>query len=195
MLGADGLKKATEIAILNANYMKELLQDSYKILYTGNQGRCAHEMILDCNEFKMSTGVEVADIAKRLMDYGFHAPTVAFPVVNTLMVEPTESESKAELDRFCEAMISIRKEIKEIEEGKFDKVDNVIKNAPHTCKLVVADNWTKPYSRKKAAYPLNWVRDNKFWPSVAKVDSAYGDRNLVCACPPIESYSEEVVTA
>jgi len=195
MLGADGLKKATEIAILNANYMKELLQDSYKILYTGTQGRCAHEMILDCNEFKMSTGVEVADIAKRLMDYGFHAPTVAFPVVNTLMVEPTESESKDELDRFCEAMISIRKEIKEIEDGTFDKIDNIIKNAPHTCKLVVADNWTKPYSRQKAAYPLNWVRDNKFWPSVAKVDSAYGDRNLVCACPPIESYSEEAVLA
>jgi glycine dehydrogenase len=189
------LKKATEIAILNANYMKELLQDSYKILYTGNQGRCAHEMILDCNEFKMSTGVEVADIAKRLMDYGFHAPTVAFPVVNTLMVEPTESESKDELDRFCEAMISIRKEIKEIEDGKFDKVDNIIKNAPHTCKLVVADHWTKPYSRQKAAYPLNWVRDNKFWPSVGKVDSAYGDRNLVCACPPIESYMEEAVIA
>jgi glycine dehydrogenase len=195
MLGADGLKKATEIAILNANYMKELLQDSYKILYTGTQGRCAHEMILDCNEFKMSTGVEVADIAKRLMDYGFHAPTVAFPVVNTLMVEPTESESKDELDRFCEAMISIRKEIKEIEDGKFDKVDNIIKNAPHTCKLVVADHWTKPYSRQKAAYPLNWVRDNKFWPSVGKVDSAYGDRNLVCACPPIESYMEEAVIA
>ena len=195
MLGADGLKKATEIAILNANYMKELLQDSYKILYTGKNGRCAHEMILDCNEFKMSTGVEVADIAKRLMDYGFHAPTVAFPVVNTLMVEPTESESKGELDRFCEAMISIRKEIKEIEEGKFDKVDNIIKNAPHTCKLVVSDNWTKPYSRQKAAYPLNWVRDNKFWPSVAKVDSAYGDRNLVCSCLPIESYMEEAVTA
>lgn len=195
MLGADGLKKATEIAILNANYMKELLQDNYKILYTGKNGRCAHEMILDCSDFKLPSGVEVGDMAKRLMDYGFHAPTVSFPVHDTLMIEPTESESKGELDRFCEAMISIRKEIKEIEEGKFDKVDNVIKNAPHTCKLVVADNWTKPYSRQKAAYPLNWVRDNKFWPSVAKVDSAYGDRNLVCACPPIESYMEEAVTA
>ena len=195
MLGADGLKKATEIAILNANYMKELLQDNYKILYTGKNGRCAHEMILDCSDFKLPSGVEVGDMAKRLMDYGFHAPTVSFPVHDTLMIEPTESESKGELDRFCEAMISIRKEIKEIEEGKFDKVDNVIKNAPHTCKLVVTDNWTKPYSRQKAAYPLNWVRDNKFWPSVAKVDSAYGDRNLVCACPPIESYMEEAVTA
>ena len=195
MLGAEGLKQATEMAILNANYMKELLQGSYKILYTGKNGRCAHEMILDCSDFKAPSGVEVGDMAKRLMDYGFHAPTVSFPVHDTLMIEPTESESKGELDRFCEAMISIRKEIKEIEEGKFDKVDNVIKNAPHTCKLVVADNWTKPYSRQKAAYPLNWVRDNKFWPSVAKVDSAYGDRNLVCACPPIESYMEEAVTA
>jgi len=195
MLGNDGVKQATEMAILNANYIKDSLKDHYKILYTGKNGRCAHEMILDCNEFKMASGVEVADIAKRLMDYGFHAPTVAFPVVNTLMVEPTESESKAELDRFCEAMISIRKEIKEIEEGKFDKADNVIKNAPHTCKLVVNDDWKKPYSRQKAAYPLNWVRDNKFWPSVGKVDNAYGDRNIVCSCLPIEAYMEEAVEA
>lgn len=195
MLGGEGLKQATEMAILNANYMKDILKEHYKILYTGKNGRCAHEMILDCNDFKMASGVEVADMAKRLMDYGFHAPTVAFPVVNTLMVEPTESESKAELDRFCEAMITIRKEIKEIEEGKFDKVDNVIKNAPHTCKLVVSDNWTKPYSRQKAAYPLNWVRDNKFWPSVAKVDNAYGDRHLVCSCAPIEAYMDEPVSA
>lgn len=195
MLGGEGLKQATEMAILNANYMKDILKEHYKILYTGKNGRCAHEMILDCNDFKMASGVEVADMAKRLMDYGFHAPTVAFPVVNTLMVEPTESESKAELDRFCEAMIAIRKEIKEIEEGKFDKADNVIKNAPHTCKLVVSDNWAKPYSRQKAAYPLNWVRDNKFWPSVARVDNAYGDRNLVCSCAPIEAYMEEPVGA
>jgi glycine dehydrogenase len=195
MLGFDGLKQATEMAILNANYMKELLAPSYKILYTGKNGRCAHEMILDCNDFKMASGVEVADMAKRLMDYGFHAPTVAFPVVNTLMVEPTESESKAELDRFCEAMISIRNEIQEIIDGKFDKTDNVIKNAPHTCKLVVADDWKKPYSRQKAAYPLPWVVGNKFWPSVAKVDSAYGDRNLVCSCAPIEAYMEEAVNA
>jgi len=195
MLGADGLKQATEMAILNANYMKELLSPSYKILYTGKNGRCAHEMILDCSDFKLSSGVEVGDIAKRLMDYGFHAPTVSFPVHDTLMIEPTESESKGELDRFCEAMISIRKEIQEIQDGKFDKADNVIKHAPHTCKLVVADNWTKPYSRQKAAYPINWVRDNKFWPSVAKVDSAYGDRNLVCSCAPIEAYMEETVSA
>jgi glycine dehydrogenase len=152
-------------------------------------------MILDCNGFKMASGVEVADMAKRLMDYGFHAPTVAFPVVNTLMVEPTESESKAELDRFCEAMITIRKEIQEIEDGKFDKVNNVIKNAPHTCKLTVSDNWNKPYSREKAAYPLSWVRDNKFWPSVGRVDNAYGDRNLVCSCAPIEAYVNEAVEA
>ena len=195
MLGNEGVKQATEMAILNANYIKDTLKDHYKILYTGKNGRCAHEMILDCNEFKMASGVEVADIAKRLMDYGFHAPTVAFPVVNTLMVEPTESESKVELDRFCDAMISIRKEIKEIEEGKFEKTDNVIKNAPHTCKSVVSDNWKKPYSREKAAFPLNWVRDNKFWPSVGKVDNAYGDRNLVCSCAPIEAYMEEPVIA
>ncbi len=195
MLGAEGLKQATEMAILNANYMKEVLKDHYKILYTGKNGRCAHEMILDCNEFKMASGVEVADIAKRLMDYGFHAPTVAFPVVNTLMVEPTESESKAELDRFCEAMINIRKEIRAIEEGKFDKANNLIKNAPHTCKSVVNDKWDKPYSRQEAAYPLKWVRDNKFWPSVGRVDNAYGDRNLVCSCAPIEAYVEEPVGA
>lgn len=195
MLGSDGLKAATETAILNANYMKEVLKDHYKILYTGSKDRCAHEMILDCNDFKMASGVEVADIAKRLMDYGFHAPTVAFPVVNTLMVEPTESESKAELDRFCEAMISIRKEIQEIIDGKADKVNNVIKNAPHTAKLVVADTYDKPYSREKAAFPLSWVKANKFWPSVARVDNAYGDRHLVCSCAPIESYMEEAVNA
>ncbi len=195
MLGSDGLKAATEIAILNANYMKEILKDHYKILYTGTKGRCAHEMILDCNDFKMASGVEVADMAKRLMDYGFHAPTVAFPVVNTLMVEPTESESKEELDRFCEAMIQIRKEIQEIVDGKADKANNVIKNAPHTAKLVISDNYDKPYSREKAVYPLKWVKSNKFWPSVARVDNAYGDRNLVCSCAPIEAYMHETVEA
>ncbi len=193
MLGSDGLMEATKMAILNANYMKEILKDHYKILYTGKNGRCAHEMILDCNEFKMSSGVEVADMAKRLMDYGYHAPTVAFPVANTLMVEPTESENKAELDRFCEAMIAIRKEIQEIADGKFDKADNVIKNAPHTAKLVISDNWNKNYTREKAAYPLKWVKANKFWPSVARVDNAYGDRNIVCSCLPMEAYMEEKV--
>ena len=195
MLGSDGLTEATKTAILNANYMKEVLKDHYKILYTGKNGRCAHEMILDCNEFKMSSGVEVADMAKRLMDFGYHAPTVAFPVVNTLMVEPTESENKAELDRFCDAMITIRKEIQEIAEGKFDKADNVIKNAPHTANLVISDHWTKAYTREKAAYPLKWVKANKFWPSVARVDNAYGDRNLVCSCLPLEAYMEEGVEA
>ncbi len=195
MLGSDGLKAATEIAILNANYMKEILKDHYKILYTGSKGRCAHEMILDCNDFKMASGVEVADIAKRLMDYGFHAPTVAFPVVNTLMVEPTESESKEELDRFCEAMISIRKEIQEVIDGKADKTNNVIKNAPHTVKLIISDSYNKPYGREKAAFPLAWVKANKFWPSVGRVDNAYGDRNLVCSCAPIEAYMNEAVEA
>jgi glycine dehydrogenase len=195
MLGADGLKQATEMAILNANYIKDSLKDHYKILYTGKNGRCAHEMILDCSDFKMASGVEVGDIAKRLMDYGFHAPTVAFPVVNTLMVEPTESEPKSELDRFCEAMIAIRNEISEIENGKFDKTNNAIKNAPHTSRLVVSDHWDKPYSREKAAFPLTWVRDNKFWPSVGKIDNAFGDRNLVCACPPIEAYENQPVEA
>ena len=195
MLGADGLKQATEMAILNANYIRERLKGHFKILYTGKNGRCAHEMILDCNDFKTASGVEVADIAKRLMDYGFHAPTVAFPVVNTLMVEPTESEPKSELDRFCDAMISIRGEIREIEEGKFDKSDNLLKNAPHTAKAVISDEWKKSYSRQKAAYPLSWVRDNKFWPSVGRVDNAYGDRNLVCSCLPIEAYLEPELAA
>jgi glycine dehydrogenase len=190
MLGSDGLAEATKTAILNANYMKELLKDHYPTLYTGKNGRCAHEMILDCHAFKKDANVEVGDIAKRLMDYGYHAPTVSFPVHDTLMVEPTESESKAELDKFCEAMISIRKEIQEIADGKFEKTDNVIKNAPHTSKLVVSDNWTKSYSREKAAFPLKWVKANKFWPSVARVDNAFGDRNVVCSCPPIEAYME-----
>ncbi len=192
MLGANGVKAATEIAILNANYMKEILKEHYPILYVGKNKRVAHEMILDCKEFKRTAGVEVGDIAKRLMDYGFHAPTVAFPVHDTLMIEPTESESKGELDRFCEAMISIRKEIREIENGLSDMNDNVIKNAPHTAKSVITEAWAHPYSREKAVYPLNWVRDNKFWPSVAKIDNAYGDRNLICSCPPIEQYADEM---
>jgi glycine dehydrogenase len=181
------------MAILNANYIKERLRDFYPTLYVGKNGRCAHEMILDCSEFKRTAHVEVADIAKRLMDYGFHAPTVSFPVHDTLMIEPTESEPKVELDRFCDAMISIRKEIDEIVVGKADVNDNVIKNAPHTAHSIIAGEWHHSYSREKAAYPLHWVSNNKFWPSVGRVDSAYGDRNLVCSCPPIESYSEELV--
>ena len=190
MLGGEGVKSATEIAILNANYMKEKLKAHYPILYVGKNGMVAHEMILDCKEFKKNTGVEVADIAKRLMDYGYHAPTVSFPVHDTLMIEPTESESLEELDRFCEAMISIKKEMDEIAEGKYDQVENVIKHAPHTVRLVTADHWTRKYARSKAIFPLKWVKENKFWPSVARVDNAHGDRNLICTCPPIESYAE-----
>ena len=186
MLGVKGLKKATQYAILNANYMKERLKGHYETLYTGELGRAAHEMILDCRPFKQN-GIEVVDIAKRLMDYGFHAPTVSFPVAGTLMVEPTESESKAELDRFCDAMISIRKEI---EEASADNPNNVLKNAPHTLKMVTSDNWEFPYSREKAAFPLEYVAENKFWPSCRRVDEAYGDRNLICTCAPIEEYME-----
>ncbi|MES2592437.1 MAG: aminomethyl-transferring glycine dehydrogenase [Bacteroidota bacterium] len=190
MLGGNGVTEATRMAILNANYIKESLKDHYPTLYSGKNGRCAHEMILDCVAFKREAGVEVGDIAKRLMDYGYHAPTVSFPVHDTLMIEPTESESKEELDRFCSAMINIRKEIDEISAGTADKDDNVIKNAPHTAKSVISDSWKHAYSREKAVYPLKWVKESKFWPSVARVDNAHGDRNLICACPPIESYAD-----
>lgn len=190
MLGGEGVTEATRIAILNANYIKECLNGFYPTLYSGKNGRCAHEMILDCVAFKKEGGVEVGDIAKRLMDYGYHAPTVSFPVHDTLMVEPTESESKEELDRFCAVMISIKKEIDEIISGKADKENNVLKNAPHTAKAVISDSWNRPYSREKAVYPLKWIKETKFWPSVARVDNAHGDRNLICACPPIESYME-----
>ncbi len=189
MMGGEGLKSATEFAILNANYIKVKLEKHYPVLYTGTNGFCAHEMIVDCRQFKMANGVEVEDIAKRLMDYGYHAPTVSFPVAGTLMIEPTESENKHELDRFCDAMISIRKEIEEIETGKSDKVDNVLKNAPHTAGIITADEWTRSYSRQKAAYPLEWVKEAKFWPSVGRIDSAFGDRNLVCSCIPVEEYA------
>lgn len=190
MMGSDGLVKATEVAILNANYMKALLEPYFKILYTGKNGRAAHEMIVDMRSFKQTVGVEVEDIAKRLIDYGFHAPTVSFPVAGTIMIEPTESESKAELDRFCEALINIKKEIDEIELGIADKENNVLKNAPHTAAVVTGDEWSLPYSRQKAAYPANWTKTFKFWPTVARVNNTYGDRNLVCTCPPIESYEE-----
>ncbi|AZI32507.1 aminomethyl-transferring glycine dehydrogenase [Kaistella carnis] len=187
MLGTDGLKKATGYAILNANYLKEVLSEHFPILYANRKGRVAHECIVDFRQFK-AFGIEVADVAKRLMDYGYHAPTVSFPVAGTLMIEPTESESKAELDRFAEALISIKREIDEIAEGKYDTENNVLKNAPHTQQVVISDTWDRPYSREKAAYPLDWVRDNKFFASVSRVDEAYGDRNLVCTCAPIESY-------
>jgi glycine dehydrogenase len=188
MMGAEGLKLATEAAILNANYMAKKLSSHYAILYTGKHGRCAHEFILDLREFK-AHGVEAEDVAKRLMDYGFHAPTMSFPVPGTLMIEPTESESLAELDRFCEAMVRIRAEISRIVEGAIDPKDNPLKNAPHTAAMVTADGWSHPYTRAEAAFPAPWITEKKFWPYVARIDNAYGDRNLVCLCPPIESYS------
>ncbi|GAA4887800.1 aminomethyl-transferring glycine dehydrogenase [Flaviramulus aquimarinus] len=186
MLGAEGLTASTKIAILNANYIKHRLQGSFDTLYSGERGRAAHEMIVDCRPFK-ANGIEVTDIAKRLMDYGFHAPTVSFPVAGTLMIEPTESESKAEIDRFCDAMISIKKEIDSV--TKEDN-NNVLKNAPHTLNMITTDEWYFPYTREEAAFPLNYIRDNKFWPSVRRVDDAYGDRNLICSCIPIEAYVE-----
>ena len=193
MMGAEGLTNATKYAILNANYIKSRLEKHYSILYVGKNGRCAHEMIVDFRQFKHSVGIEVEDVAKRLMDYGFHAPTVSFPVAGTLMIEPTESETKEDLDNFCDALISIREEIREIEDGKVDKADNVLKHAPHTAAVLLNSNWDRSYSREKAAYPLAKLKENKFWPSVSRIDSAYGDRNLVCTCEPIESYEEEPV--
>jgi glycine dehydrogenase len=192
MMGGEGLTNATKRAILNANYIKARLDGHYDTLYTGKNGRAAHEMIIDCRPFKSAVGVEVEDIAKRLMDYGFHAPTVSFPVAGTMMIEPTESESKAELDRFCEAMIAIRNEIREIEKGTADRANNVLKHAPHTAMVALATEWTRPYSREKAVYPLPQVRIRKFWPSVSRIDSAYGDRNLVCSCVPTDAYAAEV---
>ena len=186
MLGASGLKKSTEIAILNANYIKKRLEGAYNTLYSGERGRAAHEMIIDCRPFK-AHGIEVVDIAKRLMDYGFHAPTVSFPVAGTMMIEPTESESKQEMDRFCDAMISIKNEIDTVTK---DDNNNILKNAPHTMDIITNDEWLLPYTRQEAAFPLDYVRENKFWPSVRRVDDAYGDRNLICTCAPIEDYIE-----
>lgn len=188
MLGLKGVTNATKYAILNANYMKAKLEKHYPVLYSGANGRCAHEMILDCRNFK-NFGIEVTDIAKRLMDYGFHAPTVSFPVAGTLMIEPTESEPKHELDRFCDALVAIRAEIAEIENNTVDKVDNPLKNAPHTAIIVTSDEWNHGYSRQKAAFPLPYVAAYKFWPSVGRVNDSHGDRSLICACPPIESYA------
>ncbi len=191
MLGAKGLKKSTEFAILNANYMKARLQQEYKILYSGANNTCAHEFIVDLRPFKQSAGIEAEDVAKRLMDYNFHAPTLSFPVAGTIMIEPTESEDKAELDRFCDALLCIRAEIKEIEEGKADKLNNVLKNAPHTAFVICADEWNNPYSRSKAAFPLPYVKANKFWPAVSRVNNTQGGRNLVCTCEPLSAYMEE----
>jgi len=195
MLGAEGLTDSTKYAILNANYIKERLAGAFDVLYSGENGRAAHEMILDCRPFKKDAGIEVTDIAKRLMDYGFHAPTVSFPVAGTVMVEPTESEGKAELDRFCDAMLSIRAEIDAIARGERDMVNNLLKNAPHTQAMICSDTWDLPYTRSQAAFPLEYVADSKFWPSVRRVDDAYGDRNLICTCEPIESYMEEIAEA
>jgi glycine dehydrogenase len=189
MLGGPGVTEATRYAILNANYLKARLEQHYPVLYTRPNGRVAHELIFDLRAFK-ARGVEEGDVAKRLMDYGFHAPTVSFPVPGTLMVEPTESESKAELDRFCDALIEIRREIEDVVTGRADLKDNVLKNAPHTAAAVAADEWPHPYPREKAAFPLPWVRTNKVWPPVARIDNPYGDRNLMCVCPPVEEYAE-----
>ena len=193
MMGAEGLTKASEIAILNANYIKARLEKTFPVLYSGEKGRVAHELIFDTRVFKESANVEVEDIAKRLMDYGYHAPTVSFPVPGTLMVEPTESESKFELDRFCDTLLLIADEIKEIQLGIADQKNNVLKNSPHTILDIASDEWSHPYSREKAAFPARWTKQKKFWPSVGRVNSAYGDRNLVCSCNPITDYIEEAV--
>ena len=193
MMGAEGLTMATKIAILNANYIAAKLKDWFRTLYTGTNGFVAHEMILDCRHLKAEAGITEADIAKRLMDYGFHAPTLSFPVHGTLMIEPTESESLQELDKFISAMISIANEINEIKEGKADREDNVLQNAPHTVKVVTANEWNHKYDRQKAAFPLKWVVENKFWPSAGRVDDGYGDRNLVCTCDPVDSYRQETL--
>jgi glycine dehydrogenase len=190
LMGGSGLEYATKIAILNANYIARRLEPHFPVLYKGEHGTIAHECIVDTRVVKQSSGVDVEDIAKRLMDYGFHAPTVSFPVAGTLMIEPTESESKQELDRFCEALISIRGEIRAIESGDADREDNPLKNAPHPVGRVTATEWTHRYTREEAAFPAEWSRDNKFWPAVARVESAYGDRNLICSCLPVEAYAE-----
>lgn len=190
MLGMEGLKNATSYAILNANYMKAKLEKYYTILYAGKNGYCAHEFIVDLRPFKSSAGIEAEDVAKRLMDYGFHAPTMSFPVPGTIMIEPTESEDKGELDRFCDALINIYKEIKQIEEGNADRKNNPLKNAPHTQRLICSDTWEFPYDRQVAAFPLPYVYESKFWPAVSRVNNTYGDRNLICTCAPTESYAE-----
>jgi len=189
MLGAEGLKEATKMAILNANYLKSKLENHFPVLYQGKQGRVAHEFILNMSSFKELAGIDVDDIAKRLMDYGFHAPTVSFPVHDTLMIEPTESEPKAELDRFVDAMIAIRKEIQDIEDGKLDAKDNPLKNAPHTSLAVTNDVWNHSYSREQAAFPVPSLKKYKFWPSVGRINNTYGDRNIFCSCPPMEEYT------
>lgn len=187
MMGAEGLTQATQVAILNANYVAKRLEKHYPILYKGRQGLVAHECIIDLRQFKKTADIEVDDIAKRLIDYGFHPPTVSWPVAGTMMVEPTESENKAELDRFCDAMIAIRAEIQLIEAGHVDRQNNLLKNAPHTA-LALTETWDRPYSRQEAVYPTAWTKQNKFWAAVGRIDQAYGDRNLVCTCPSMDAY-------
>jgi glycine dehydrogenase len=191
MMGSAGLTRATEVAILNANYMAARLARNFRVLYQGTHGRVAHEFIIDFRPFEASAGITVEDVAKRLMDYGFHSPTMSFPVAGTLMIEPTESETRAELDRLCDALIAIRGEIRAIEEGRMDRKDNPLKHAPHTAAVVCSDAWSHAYSREAAAFPAPWTRASKFWPAVGRVDNGYGDRNLVCTCPPVEAYSAE----
>lgn len=191
LVGKKGLHESSAIAILNANYMASKLETEYKILYRNKNSKNAHEFIIDLRDFKKSSGVVEEDIAKRLMDYGFHAPTISFPVAGGIMIEPTESESKVEMDRFCDAMLQIREEIREIENGTADKHNNVLKNAPHTLERVSSDTWDHPYSREKAAFPKKWIHARgKFWATVSRIDNVYGDRNLICTCPPMESYDE-----
>lgn len=196
MMGSRGLKRATQVAILNANYMSHRLKDHYKTLHKGKDGLVAHEFIIDVRDFKKSCGVEAVDIAKRLMDFGFHAPTMSWPVAGALMIEPTESENKEELDRFCDALIQIRKEIKEIEDGNIDTMNNPVKKSPHTLKQIFSSTWDRPYDREVAAFPAEFVRsDNKLWPSVGRIDDSYGDKNLVCTCPPMESYESPYIVS
>lgn len=191
MMGGPGLLRATQVAILNANYIARRLAGHYDLLYSGQDGLIGHECIIDTRPFKASAGVDVEDMSKRLIDYGFHPPTISFPVPGTMMIEPTESESKAELDRFCDAMISIRNEIRAIEEGKLDREDNPLKNAPHTLFDIAVEHWDHPYTRETAVFPSPATRVHKIWPPVSRIEGAWGDRNLVCVCPPIESYETE----
>jgi glycine dehydrogenase len=189
LMGSEGLTHASEVAILNANYVAGRLEAHYPVLFRGRRGRVAHECILDLRPLKRTAGIEVEDVAKRLIDYGFHAPTISFPVAGTMMVEPTESEPKGELDRFCDALIAIRSEIREIEDGSASREDNLLKNAPHTAEVLTASEWLHPYPRDRAAFPTAWTREHKFWPSVSRIDNTWGDRHLMCSCPPVESYA------
>jgi glycine dehydrogenase len=189
MMGAEGLKRASEVAILNANYIGKRLDSYFPVLFKGKHGLVAHECIIDLRQWK-SAGIEVEDVAKRLMDYGFHAPTISFPVTGTMMIEPTESEPKHELDRFCDAMISIHAEVTAIANGNQDRQNNLLKNAPHTARQIASDKWDRPYSREQAAFPAPWTREHKFWPAVARIDNVYGDRNLFCSCPSVEGFEK-----